>query len=61
LRQRANGAGKVTSVDKANVLETSQLWRQTVTRVSRDYPDVTLDHLYVDGVRDAFDREPAPL
>lgn len=41
--------GKVTSVDKANVLETSQLWRQTVTRVSRDYPDVTLDHLYVDA------------
>jgi len=41
--------GKVTSVDKANVLETSQLWRQTVTRISRDYPDVTLDHLYVDA------------
>ena len=41
--------GKVTSVDKANVLETSQLWRQTVTRVSRDYPDVTLDHVYVDA------------
>ncbi|HKS08287.1 MAG TPA: 3-isopropylmalate dehydrogenase [Pyrinomonadaceae bacterium] len=41
--------GKVTSVDKANVLETSQLWRQTVVRVSRDYPDVTLDHVYVDA------------
>jgi 3-isopropylmalate dehydrogenase len=41
--------GKVTSVDKANVLETSQLWRQTVTSISRDYPDVTLDHLYVDA------------
>jgi len=41
--------GKVTSVDKANVLETSQLWRQTVTRVSQDYPDVTLHHLYVDA------------
>ena len=40
---------KVTSVDKANVLETSQLWRQTVTRVARDYPEVTLDHLYVDA------------
>ncbi|MCM3901118.1 MAG: 3-isopropylmalate dehydrogenase [Pyrinomonadaceae bacterium] len=40
---------KVTSVDKANVLETSQLWRQTVSRVARDYPDVTLDHLYVDA------------
>lgn len=41
--------GKVTSVDKANVLETSQLWRQTVTRVAADYPDVTLNHLYVDA------------
>lgn len=41
--------GKVTSVDKANVLETSQLWRQTVTRIAQDYPDVTLDHLYVDA------------
>lgn len=40
---------KVTSVDKANVLETSQLWRQTVTRVARDYPEITLDHLYVDA------------
>jgi 3-isopropylmalate dehydrogenase len=38
----------VTSVDKANVLEVSQLWRETVTRVGRDYPDVRLDHLYVD-------------
>jgi 3-isopropylmalate dehydrogenase len=41
--------GKVTSVDKANVLETSQLWRQTVTRVASDYRDVMLDHLYVDA------------
>src|ERR1051325_8615179 len=41
--------GKVTSVDKANVLETSQLWRQTVIRGSQYYPDVTLEHLYVDA------------
>ena len=41
--------GKVTSVDKANVLETSQLWRQTVTRIAEDYPDITLNHLYVDA------------
>lgn len=41
--------GKVTSVDKANVLETSQLWRQTVTRVGASYPDVMLNHLYVDA------------
>jgi len=40
---------KVTSVDKANILETSQLWRQVVSRVARDYPQVTLEHLYVDS------------
>lgn len=40
---------KVTSVDKANVLETSQLWRKIVSDVACDYPDVTLDHLYVDA------------
>lgn len=40
---------KVTSVDKANVLETSQLWRQTVSRIAEEYPQVELDHLYVDA------------
>lgn len=40
---------KVTSVDKANVLETSQLWRRTVTHVAKDYPEVTLEHMYVDS------------
>jgi 3-isopropylmalate dehydrogenase len=40
---------KVTSVDKANVLETSQLWRRTVTAVAREYPDIKLDHMYVDA------------
>jgi 3-isopropylmalate dehydrogenase len=40
---------RVTSVDKANVLETSRLWRQVVTAVAREYPDVTLDHMYVDA------------
>jgi 3-isopropylmalate dehydrogenase len=40
---------KVTSVDKANVLETSQLWRKVVTSVAREYPTVTLDHFYVDA------------
>ncbi len=38
----------VTSVDKANVLEVSQLWREVVTRVGRDYPEVRLEHCYVD-------------
>jgi 3-isopropylmalate dehydrogenase len=41
--------GKVTSIDKANVLETSQLWRQTVSRIAAEYPEVELDHLYVDA------------
>jgi 3-isopropylmalate dehydrogenase len=40
---------KVTSVDKANVLETSQLWRKTVTQIAQEYPDVKLEHLYVDA------------
>ncbi|MGH9326695.1 MAG: 3-isopropylmalate dehydrogenase [Terriglobia bacterium] len=40
---------KVTSVDKANVLETSRLWREVVTRIGRNYPDVDLSHLYVDN------------
>jgi len=40
---------RLTSVDKANVLETSMLWRQTVVEVGRDFPDVALDHLYVDN------------
>jgi 3-isopropylmalate dehydrogenase len=40
---------KVASVDKANVLEASQLWREVVTRVASDYPNVTLEHLYVDA------------
>src|ERR1041385_4482871 len=40
---------KVTSVDKANVLETSRLWREVVTRIGRSYPDVQLEHMYVDA------------
>jgi len=39
---------KVTSVDKANVLESSRLWRETATRVAEDYPDVEFDSMYVD-------------
>src|SRR5947209_7437347 len=41
--------GKLASVDKANVLETSQLWRETVTRVAREYPSVEVEHVYVDA------------
>jgi 3-isopropylmalate dehydrogenase len=49
----------VTSVDKANVLEVSQLWRDVVTRVGRDYPDVRLEHLYVDYAAMKLIAEPA--
>ncbi len=45
-RRRRN---HVTSVDKANVLETSRLWRETVARVAKGYPDVELDYMYVDN------------
>ena len=41
--------GRLTSVDKANVLETSRLWREVVTAVAADYPDVELDHVLVDN------------
>ena len=40
---------KVTSVDKSNVLENSQLWRRVVVEIAREYPDVELDHLLVDN------------
>ena len=40
---------KVTSVDKSNVLENSQLWRRVVVEVAEDYPDVALDHILVDN------------
>ncbi len=40
--------GKVTSVDKANVLESSRLWRQVATAASANYPDISLDHMLVD-------------
>ena len=49
----------VTSVDKANVLEVSQLWRETVTRVARDYPDVRLEHCYVDTAAMRLVSDPA--
>jgi 3-isopropylmalate dehydrogenase len=49
----------VTSVDKANVLEASQLWRDVVIRVGRDYEDVRLEHLYVDFAAMKLIAEPA--
>lgn len=50
--------GKLCSVDKANVLETSQLWRDVVIEVSKDYPDVELSHMYVDNAAMQLVRNP---
>ncbi len=49
FRWARNRRGKVTSVDKANVLEVSRFWRGVVKTVQREFPDVTLSHLYVDN------------
>ncbi len=51
---------KVTSVDKANVLTSMVLWRETVERVSKDFKDVTLEHLYVDNMSMQLMLNPSP-
>jgi 3-isopropylmalate dehydrogenase len=61
-RRRAEGSDRsprVTSVDKANVLETSRLWRETVGNLAPDYPDVELDHLLVDNAAMQLVSRPA--
>lgn len=50
---------KLASVDKANVLETSRLWREVVTRVAEEYPDVELEHILVDNCAMQLLRRPA--
>ena len=50
---------KVTSVDKANVLDCSRLWREVVTRMAEDYPQVQLEHMYVDSAAMALVSRPA--
>lgn len=54
-RQRGS---RLTSVDKSNVLEVSQLWREVVTRVGQEYPDVELSHMYVDNAAMQIIRNP---
>ncbi len=49
---------KVTSVDKANVLEVSQLWRDTVEEVAKEYEDVSLEHMYIDNAAMQLIRDP---
>ncbi len=49
---------RVTSVDKANVLETFQFWKDIVTEVHKDYPDIALDHMYVDNAAMQLVKEP---
>jgi len=57
-RKLAGSEGRVTSVDKANVLETFQFWKDVVTEVGLQYPDIALDHMYVDNAAMQLVRAP---
>jgi 3-isopropylmalate dehydrogenase len=57
-RKAAGSEGRVTSVDKANVLETFQFWKDIVTEVGLKYPDIALDHMYVDNAAMQLVRAP---
>ena len=57
-RKAAGKEGRVTSVDKANVLETFQFWKDVVTAVGKEYPDIALDHMYVDNAAMQLVKEP---
>ncbi|BDI61514.1 3-isopropylmalate dehydrogenase [Qipengyuania nanhaisediminis] len=55
----SDGQGRVTNVDKANVLETSQVWRDTVREAAGSHPDIALDHMYVDNAAMQIISNPA--
>ena len=57
----ARRRGRLLSVDKANVLETSALWREVVSGLAPEYPNVELDHMYVDRAAMELVRNPRPL
>jgi 3-isopropylmalate dehydrogenase len=57
-KRSKGGAGRLCSVDKANVLETSQLWREVVSDEAKRYPDVELTHMYVDNCAMQLVRAP---
>jgi len=57
-RAGKNGLGKLCSVDKANVLDTSMFWREIVTEVAKEYPQVELSHMYVDNAAMQLVRAP---
>lgn len=55
-RKRRN---KVTSIDKANVLQTSIMWREVVNEIAKDYPDVSLSHMYIDNATMQLIKDPS--
>ena len=58
LRRQKSAAAGCGSVDKANVLEVSMLWREVVEKTARQYPDVKLSHMYVDNAAMQLVRSP---